>query len=137
MALFKDIFYPDNPKRRDKVVRKYQEILDCMKDNFNATNKLAEYMKQNYDVKSGVGKIVHSYNELTVKEGITIKENCDMFLKETEKLQNAVALVSKFRPQLRSLLVCIFERKHKSSIKIVGKYKIYDICLAFWVHKRS
>ena len=93
MALFKDIFYPGNPERRDKVVRKYQELLSNMKDNFHATNQLASYMKQNFNVQSTVGRIVHTYNELTLKEGSTIKENCEMFIKETEKLQMAVAEV--------------------------------------------
>ena len=95
MALLKDVFYPGNPARRDKVASKYQELLSCVKQSARATNKLASYMKENYSVKSTVGRIVHTYNELTLKEGSTIKENCDMFIKEAEKLQMAVTEVSK------------------------------------------
>ena len=93
MALFKDILYPGNPGRRDKVVRKYQELLSCMKDNFYALNEVGKYTKQNITVQSAVGKIVHTYNNLELKEGTTIKENCDAFVKEAEKLKMAVSLV--------------------------------------------
>ena len=93
MALFKDIFYPGNPERRRRVERLYQEIIDCMKDNFYATNKLVGYLKQHFTVSSGVGKIVHGIDHLEIREKKTIKENCDMFLAATAKLQDAVRLV--------------------------------------------
>lgn len=94
MALFRDIFYPGNPERRDKIVRKYQSVLNCMQDNFYAFNQLADYMKRNFDGNSAVGRVVHPYNELQLKEDDTIKNNCDMFVREAEKLQNAVSIVS-------------------------------------------
>ena len=93
MAYLKDVLYPGNVKRREEVVRKYQEVLCCMKDNFRATNQLAGYMKEHFDLKSTVGRIVHTYNKVTLKEGTTIKENCEMFSKEAQKLQMAVAEV--------------------------------------------
>lgn len=64
-----------------------------MKDNFNATNELANYMKRQFNVQSGIGRIVHTYNNLELKEGTTIKENCDTFVKETDKLKMAVSMV--------------------------------------------
>ncbi|XP_065054242.1 single-pass membrane and coiled-coil domain-containing protein 3-like [Rhopilema esculentum] len=94
MALFKDIFYPGNPERRRRVERLYQEIIDCMKDNFYATNKLVGYLKQNFSVSSGVGKIVHGIDKLEIRERKTIKENCDIFLAATTKLQDAVRLLN-------------------------------------------
>ena len=93
MAFFKDIFYPGNPERRNKVQRKYQQVLGCMKDNFYATNKLSDYLKRNFNVKTPAGRVVHTVKQVSVKNGLTIKENCDIFLKEVDKLQIAVALV--------------------------------------------
>ena len=91
---FADVFYPDNPKRRDKVVTLYERIIGCMRDNFFATNRMVSYLQQNYTANSGIGRIIHSIPELKIKEGQTIKENCDFFLREVSKLQQAVAIVS-------------------------------------------
>ena len=91
---FADVFYPDNPKRRDKVVALYERIIGCMRDNFFATNRMVSYLQENFPVNSGIGRIIHGIPELKIKEGQTIKENCDFFVREVAKLQQAVAMVS-------------------------------------------
>ena len=104
------IFY-GNQSKREEVVRKYQRILDLMKDNFYATNQIVRPLQANFTINHPVGRIVHDIDELSVQNGKTISENCDRFLREMSKLQRATAMVRTFLfefffgPLLHSLFI--------------------------------
>ena len=82
-----DIFYPGNPARRERVAKLSQEIIDYMKDNFNATNELITLINKEFN-NTGLTKI-------KVDDQKTVKENCDVLIKAIEKIQEFTNKVSK------------------------------------------
>ncbi|XP_058632977.1 single-pass membrane and coiled-coil domain-containing protein 3-like [Onychostoma macrolepis] len=80
MAL-SDLLYPGNPERREKVIRKSQELLELMKDNFEATNSLIEIVNEH---------LHSSFSKITLNEKATVKENCDVMIKRVNQIQAKV-----------------------------------------------
>ncbi|XP_067401845.1 single-pass membrane and coiled-coil domain-containing protein 3-like [Emydura macquarii macquarii] len=75
---FSDVFFPDNPKRREHVIRLHQELVDSIDSNFDVTNDLIGLLNTHLG-----GKIT----PIKMKENGTIKENCDILIETMNKIQ--------------------------------------------------
>ncbi|KAL1272116.1 hypothetical protein QQF64_031132 [Cirrhinus molitorella] len=84
--MWSDIFYPDNPKRREQLIRKNQELQDYMKSNFLATNELIDVMNKH---------LCCSFNHITLKETATLQENCDVMIGCIHEIQAVVEKIDK------------------------------------------
>lgn len=81
-----DIFHPGNPERREKLIRKNQELQELMKNNFRATNKLIETLKKH---------LGWSFSPIALNEKATVKENCDVIIKRIHEIQTEVEKIDK------------------------------------------
>ncbi|XP_053548455.1 single-pass membrane and coiled-coil domain-containing protein 3 [Bombina bombina] len=88
----KNLLYPNNPKRREEVSRLHRQLLDCMASNFQQTNKLILALKKHLGCQ--ISPIEMKYNS-------TIKENCNIFIKTMEEIQQEV---QKIDEQLKTLI---------------------------------
>ena len=75
-----DLFYPDNPKRRAKVLQLTQRIADYMKQNFRATNHLTKFLQAN-NVEE-----VRDLKPISVDMNQTLKYN-------SKRLQDRIILI--------------------------------------------
>ncbi|KAK9959345.1 hypothetical protein ABG768_009474 [Culter alburnus] len=87
-----DIFFPGNPEKRERLVRKSQEIQELMKNNFRATNQLIEALKEHLDL---------SFRPIKLNEKATVKENCDVIIERIHEIQ---AEVQKIDEKLKAKL---------------------------------
>lgn len=87
-----DLFYPGNPEKREKIIRRSQELIELMKSNFEATNSLTEM----------VNKHLHSsFSPITLDEKATVKENCDVMI---ERVNQILAKVKEVDEELKKKL---------------------------------
>lgn len=84
--MWSDIFYPDNPKRREQLIRKSQELQDLMKSNFYATNQLIDVMNKH---------LCCSFEHISLKEDDTLQANCDVMIGCMHKIQAVVERIDK------------------------------------------
>ncbi|XP_077195358.1 single-pass membrane and coiled-coil domain-containing protein 3 [Paroedura picta] len=98
-----DLLYPNNPKRRQDVIDLHQQLLACMQLNFKATNELIGALNAHLEAK-----IIH----IKMKEGGTIKENCDIIIQAMCDIQQT--LVN-------------FDKEIKEKLEPVMYQKLYDI----------
>lgn len=111
-----DFLYPDNPKRREEVNRLHHQLLDCLSDSFNATNKLIGVLNTHLGCKLA---------SIEMKRDGTIKENCDIIIQAVMQIQKELqkvdeALKDKLEPTLYRKLQDIQERETEK-IAIVQK----------------
>ncbi len=103
--MWSDIFYPDNPKRREQLIRKSQEIQDLMKSNFYATNQLIDVMNKH---------LCCSFKHISLKEDYTLQANCDVMIGCMHKIQ---AVVEKIDKELKEKLEpTLYEKLRNLSI---------------------
>ncbi len=76
-----DLLYPRNPERRENVIRKSQELIDLMKDNFDVTNDLTEIVNKH---------LYSSFSPITLDEKATVKQNCDVMIERVNQIQAKV-----------------------------------------------
>ncbi len=76
-----DLLYSGNPERREKVIRKSQELIDLMKDNFDVTNDLTEIVNKH---------LYSSFSPITPDEKATVKQNCDVMIERVNQIQAKV-----------------------------------------------
>ncbi|KAL1273537.1 hypothetical protein QQF64_026351 [Cirrhinus molitorella] len=81
-----DVLFPGNPERREKLIRKSQELIELMKSNFEATNSLTEIVNKN---------LGSSFRPITLNEKATVKENCDVMIERVNQIQAKVEQVDK------------------------------------------
>ncbi|KAK9976707.1 hypothetical protein ABG768_021912 [Culter alburnus] len=81
-----DYFYPDNPKRREELIRKSQEFKDLMKSNFRATNQLIDVMNEHLNC---------SFQHIELNEEATLQENCKVMIECMQKIQEVVEKIDK------------------------------------------
>ncbi|KAK2910795.1 hypothetical protein Q8A67_002928 [Cirrhinus molitorella] len=81
-----DVLFHGNPERREKIIRKSQELIELMKSNFEATNSLTEIVNQH---------LGSSFRPITLNEKATVKENCDVMIKHVNQIQAKVEQVDK------------------------------------------
>ncbi|XP_054843721.1 single-pass membrane and coiled-coil domain-containing protein 3 [Eublepharis macularius] len=98
-----DLLYPNNPKRRQDIIDLHQELLACMQLNFEATNDLIEALNAHLGAR-----ITH----IKMKEGGTIKENCDIIIRALTDIQQEM---------------WNFDNKMKKKLAPVMYQKLYDI----------
>ncbi|XP_048050372.1 single-pass membrane and coiled-coil domain-containing protein 3-like [Megalobrama amblycephala] len=81
-----DLFYPDNPKRREELIRKSQEFQDLMKSNFRATNQLIDVMNEHLNC---------SFQHIKLNEEASLQENCKVMIECMRKIQAVVEKIDK------------------------------------------
>ena len=82
-----DVFYPDNPERRRKVIQLSQQLYDSMSANFRATNRFMDFL--NRHVKKC--KLTH----IKVDEEMTLEQNSKILIAAIEKIQAIVERVDR------------------------------------------
>ncbi|XP_016339969.1 single-pass membrane and coiled-coil domain-containing protein 3-like [Sinocyclocheilus anshuiensis] len=114
MAL-SDLFLRGNPEKREKIIRRSQELIDLMKDNFEATNSLTEI----------VNKHLHSsFSPITLNEKATVKENCDVMIERVNQiLANVEEVDEKMKKKLGPTL---YEKLQHMSLKDFNKIPAVD-----------
>lgn len=117
-----DFLYPENPRRRQEVNRLHQQLLDCLYDSFQATNKLIEVLNMHLGCR---------LDSIEMKKDGTIKENCDIIIRAMTKIQSLLqkvdeALKDKLEPTLYRKLQDIKERE---TVKIAMVQKIISVIL--------
>lgn len=102
-----DLFYPANPERREKLIRKSQEVQELMKNNFRVTNQLTETMNQYLGL---------SFSPIALNEKATVKENCDVIIQRIREIQ---AEVEKIDEKLKEKLEpTLYEKLKNMSLSI-------------------
>ncbi|XP_018970315.2 single-pass membrane and coiled-coil domain-containing protein 3-like [Cyprinus carpio] len=100
-----DLFYPGNPEKREKIIRRSQELIELMKSNFEATNSLTEM----------VNKHLHSsFSPITLDEKATVKENCDVMI---ERVNQILAKVKEVDEELKKLEPTLYESLQHISLQ--------------------
>lgn len=84
--MWSDIFYPDNPKRREQLIRKNQQLQDLMKSNFYATNQLIDVMNKH---------LCCTFDHISLNENATLQKNCDVMIECMRKIQAVVERIDK------------------------------------------
>ncbi|ROJ30482.1 Single-pass membrane and coiled-coil domain-containing protein 3 [Anabarilius grahami] len=105
--MWSDIFYPDNPKRREELLRKSQEFQDLMKSNFRATNQLTDVMNEHLNC---------CFQHIALNESASLKENCDVMIECIHKIQAVVEKIDK-------------ELKEKLDPTLYEKLKVLNLSL--------
>ncbi|XP_043094587.1 single-pass membrane and coiled-coil domain-containing protein 3-like [Puntigrus tetrazona] len=99
-----DWLYPGNPKRREKVIRRSQELLELMKNNFRATNSLSEIVNKH---------LGSSFDPIALDERATVKENCEVMIERVNQIQ---AKVEEVNEELKNKLdPAMYEQLQKMS----------------------
>ena len=93
-----DIFYPDNPKRREDVVRMTTKLKTLMEGNFDATNDLIDLLNKHI-------KPNPMLEHIRVDDTATIKANADVLIARISQIQTIVEeydtkLADKLDPEL-------------------------------------
>lgn len=91
-----DLFFPGNPGRREEVIRLGQQLLSCMTQNFNATNRLSKLLNTEFKC---------SLPHITLNNQASIRENCDTLIGAISKIQKELThidekLKAKLDPEL-------------------------------------
>ncbi len=89
--MFSVIFYPDNPKRREQLIRKGQEVQDLMKNNFRATNQLIDAMNKYLSC---------SFEHIALNMNATLRENCTLI---TGCMCNIMGVVERIDRELKEM----------------------------------
>ncbi|KAL1276407.1 hypothetical protein QQF64_036030 [Cirrhinus molitorella] len=110
-----DIFYPENPERRERLIHKNQELLDLMKNNFRATNQLIETLRKH---------LGWSFSPIALNEEATVKENCEVIIEHIHEIQ---AEVEKTDMQLKEKLEPTLYEKLRNMNLSVHDYQIVSI----------
>uniref|UniRef100_A0A8C1M2D3 Uncharacterized protein n=1 Tax=Cyprinus carpio TaxID=7962 RepID=A0A8C1M2D3_CYPCA len=76
-----DVFFPDNPAKREEVIRRNQELRELMKNNFRATNQLIEVLDKHLGL---------SFSRIYLNNNATIKENCEVMIQRMHEIQAEV-----------------------------------------------
>nr|XP_005315041.3 single-pass membrane and coiled-coil domain-containing protein 3-like [Chrysemys picta bellii] len=79
-----DILYPDNPARREKVVRLHQELINCVELNFDTTNELIGVLNTHCQFK---------LHPIKMNRNGTVRENCDVLLAAIKSIQDTLQAI--------------------------------------------
>ncbi|KAK9976716.1 hypothetical protein ABG768_021921 [Culter alburnus] len=105
--MWSDIFYPDNPKRREQLIRKSQQFQDLMEGNFYATNELIDVMNKHLNC---------SFQHITLNKSVSLRENCNVMIECLHKIQAVVEKIDK-------------ELKEKLDPTLYEKLKVLNLSL--------
>ncbi|XP_048046119.1 single-pass membrane and coiled-coil domain-containing protein 3-like [Megalobrama amblycephala] len=84
--MWSDLFFPNNPKRREELIRKSQEFQHVMKSNFEATNQLIDVMNDHLSC---------SLEHIKLNEEASLQENCNVMIECMHKIQAVVENIDK------------------------------------------
>ncbi|KAK9976706.1 hypothetical protein ABG768_021911 [Culter alburnus] len=84
--MWSDLFFPNNPKRREQLIRKSQEFQDVMKSNFEATNQLIDVMNEHLSC---------SLEHIKLNENASLQENCNVMIECMHKIQAEIEKIDK------------------------------------------
>uniref|UniRef100_A0A672NCR5 Uncharacterized protein n=1 Tax=Sinocyclocheilus grahami TaxID=75366 RepID=A0A672NCR5_SINGR len=107
--------HPCSQSERSKIIRRSQELIDLMKDNFEATNSLIEI----------ANKHLHSsFSPITLNENATVKENCDVMI---ERVNQILAKVEEVDEEMKKKLgPTLYEKLQHMSLKDFNKVPAVD-----------
>ncbi|CAM4639735.1 unnamed protein product [Leuciscus chuanchicus] len=109
-----NLFFPGNPGRRERLIRKSQEVQELMKNNFRATNQLIEALKKHLGL---------SFRPVTLNEKATVKENCDVIIGRIHEIQ---AEVEKIDQQMKKKLEPTLYEKLRNMSLTVHDYSLFS-----------
>lgn len=117
-----DFLYPENPRRRQEVSRLHRQLLDCLSDSFQVTNKLTGVLNTHLGCR---------LDFIEMRRDGTIKENCDIIIQAVIKIQKELqkvdeALKDKLEPTLYRKLQDI---KEGETEKIAIVQKVISVIL--------
>ena len=118
-----DILYPGNDDRRAAVVRKLQNLLDSIKDNFRATNRLVQYLNDNVTTSN--------LTKIYVDDSKTLRGNADVLVNQIKAIDAVLGkideeLKKKLEPDLYAKLTNVdtsFEQK--VNLWVIWAWNIY------------
>lgn len=114
-----DIFYPGNPEKREKLIRKNQVLLNLMENNFRATNRLIETLKKH---------LGWSFSPIALNEKATVKENCDVIIECIHEIQ---VEVEKINMQLKEMLEpTLYEKLGNMNLSVHDYQKVREVVYA-------
>uniref|UniRef100_K7F027 Single-pass membrane protein with coiled-coil domains 3 n=1 Tax=Pelodiscus sinensis TaxID=13735 RepID=K7F027_PELSI len=121
MAL-SDLLYPDNPKRRQEVIRLHQELLDCMLVNFHATDELIALLNTHLGC---------TIAQIKMEKGGTIKENCDIMIRAMSEVQQEVWKIDKEMKEILEPMLYhkLYDIKEPEMEKIAIAHKVFSVVL--------
>ncbi|XP_006125946.2 single-pass membrane and coiled-coil domain-containing protein 3 [Pelodiscus sinensis] len=121
MAL-SDLLYPDNPKRRQEVIRLHQELLDCMLVNFHATDELIALLNTHLGC---------TISQIKMEKGGTIKENCDIMIRAMSEVQQEVWKIDKEMKEILEPMLYhkLYDIKEPEMEKIAIAHKVFSVVL--------
>ncbi|XP_057188287.1 single-pass membrane and coiled-coil domain-containing protein 3-like [Triplophysa rosa] len=111
-----DIFYPENPKSRENLIRKSQEVLELMKNNFRATNQLIEVLQEHLGLH---------FSPVKVNEKATVKENCDVLIERIREIQVEVGKID--RELKEELDPALYEKLRRKDLSIPERKKVLTV----------
>uniref|UniRef100_A0A8D2KZF0 Single-pass membrane protein with coiled-coil domains 3 n=2 Tax=Varanus komodoensis TaxID=61221 RepID=A0A8D2KZF0_VARKO len=117
-----NLLYPRNPQRRQNVTDLHQELLDCIQLNFKATNELIGTLNEHLGAK---------ITYINMKEGGTIKENCDIIIQAINDIQQEVWQLDKqIKERLEPVMYQkLYDIKQPELEKIAIAHRIVSIIL--------
>nr|XP_055062682.1 single-pass membrane and coiled-coil domain-containing protein 3-like [Misgurnus anguillicaudatus] len=133
-----DIFYPGNPEKREQLIRKSQQFINLMEDNFYATNELIEVLNE---------YVGCHFSKITLNERGTLKENCDVLIQRIREIQVEVEkidkrLKNKLEPTLyedlkkMDLSMLLNMQKHINAVEIaIGVFGSVAAVIVCWLLK--
>ena len=86
-----DIFYPDNPKRRDQVVEYFTKFNVLMEFNFDATNTLVDLLNKNVTPSPELQHIALDKNASIGDNAQTMINRMDEIQKVVDKIDSKLA----------------------------------------------
>lgn len=113
-----DVFFPDNPAKREEVIRRNQELRELMKNNFRATNQLIEVLDKHLGL---------SFSPISLNNKATIKENCEVMIQRMHEIQ---AEVKKIDEKLKEKLEPDLYEKLKTLSPSVKDFKTIQLILS-------
>ncbi|KAK9976717.1 hypothetical protein ABG768_021922 [Culter alburnus] len=116
--MWSDLFYPDNPKRREQLICKSQEFQDLMKSNFRATNQLIDVMNEHLNC---------SFQHIELNENATLHDNCNVMIECMHKIQ---AVVEKIDKELKEKLEPTLYEKLLNLSLLPEDFKSISIAIA-------
>nr|XP_055073969.1 single-pass membrane and coiled-coil domain-containing protein 3-like [Misgurnus anguillicaudatus] len=113
---FSDFFYPENPKMRETLIRKSQEIAELMKNNFRATNQLIDVLQKHLGLH---------FNKISLNERATVKANCDVLIQRIREIQDQLEKIDK--ELMKKLEPDLYEKLKKINLSIPERAKVSGI----------
>ncbi|XP_055073969.2 single-pass membrane and coiled-coil domain-containing protein 3-like [Misgurnus anguillicaudatus] len=111
-----DFFYPENPKMRETLIRRSQEIAELMKNNFRVTNQLIDVLQKYLGLH---------FSPITLNERATVKANCDVFIQRIREIQSQLEKIDK--ELMKMLEPDLYEKLKRKDLSIPERANVSGI----------